>query len=201
MCCARVWVGVVVVLACAVSQPAEATPIAVGLISFDTFIPGPGGTDAFFVSNLTGDPSAGGSALPPDFPVVTFLTFDSPLISWSGPTGSPFDFGGVGLGPGSHDPDPQIQFPDTTQLFSATFTAMLRPPSFQLADGRWFTTVSPAVTATLTDPSGALVPGDFVLLSVDAHEVINSAVPEPASLALLACGLTAYGLRRRRKSP
>ena len=57
------------------SRPVSAVPISVGVISFDTFIAGPGGSNAFFIANLTGDPALGGLALPPDFPVASFLSY------------------------------------------------------------------------------------------------------------------------------
>jgi hypothetical protein len=97
--------------------PARATAmsIPVGVVVFDTFIPGPDGTNAFFISNLTG-----GFALPPDFSVASPLVFDSPLLEWIGPAGSPFDFGNVGIGPGNHDPELPIQFPDTDAFVSAS---------------------------------------------------------------------------------
>jgi PEP-CTERM motif len=182
-----------------VSRTASATPISVGVVAFDTFIAGPGGTNAFFVSNLTGDPLAGGFALPPDFPVATSLVFDSPLLEWVGPTGSPFNFGHVGIGPGSHDPDSQIQFPDTAAFVSARFTAVLSQVLFRLTDGRLFAASSPTIQAILIDPAGALVPGDLALLTVDAREVTGppDAVPEPASLTLVATALA--GLWRVRR--
>jgi hypothetical protein len=86
------------VLVLGVPGTAAATPISVGVVALDTFVVGPGGTNAFFVSNLTGDPSAGGFAQPPAFPVATSLVFESPLLQWFGPAGSPFDFGHVGIG-------------------------------------------------------------------------------------------------------
>jgi PEP-CTERM motif len=192
-----------IVVALIVSAPriASATSIAVGVVSFDTFVAGPDGTNAFFVSNLTGDPGAGGFALPPDFPIAALLVFDSPLLQFSGPAGSPFDFGGVGLAPGGHDPDPQIQFSDAVSLLSARFTATLSQPIFQLTDGRFFAAASTTIDALVVNPGGALAPGDYVVLAIDADEVSPTAVPEPASLALAVTGLAGiWRARRRRRS-
>jgi hypothetical protein len=189
-------------LVCAVAFPpsASADMISLGLVSFDTFIPGPGGTTAFSILNLTGDPAIGGFALPPDFPVVTPLTFDAPLLTWTGASGGSFDFGSVGIAPGSLDPAPQIQFPDTTPFLSATFTATLSTGLFELADGRFFQALSPAITASLLNlDAGVLMPGDFAVLSVDATEVPSATpVPEPASVTLVATGLAVCGFLRRR---
>jgi hypothetical protein len=173
---------------------ATATTLAIGVVTYDTFIPGPGGTNAFFVSNLTG-----GFALPPDFPVATELVLQSPLMQWSGVAGSPFDFGGVGIGAGSHDPDLQLQFPDTDLFASAKFTATIDHSTFQLADGRFFAAVSTTVEAVLIDPTGLLAPGDFAVLTVDANEIRPQAVPEPGTLTLVVTALAAFGARARRE--
>jgi hypothetical protein len=104
----------------------------------------------------------------------------------------------VGIGPGNLDPSFQIQFPTIAQILSATFTATLSADLFQLTDGRSFQAGSTTLSATLTDPTaGRLLPGDFAVLTVEANEV--SPVPEPASVVLLASGLAACAMRRRRK--
>jgi hypothetical protein len=54
------------IVACA--TPASAVPV--GVLSFDTLIPGPDGVNSFNIANLTE-----AFSLPPDFPVVDSLTF------------------------------------------------------------------------------------------------------------------------------
>lgn len=175
---------------------ASAMSIPVGIVAFDTFIPGPDGTNAFFISNLTGM-----FALDPDFPVASPLVFNSPLLEWTGPAGSPFDFGNVGIGPGPHDPDFEIQFPDTAALMSARFTAVLNQAVFALTDGRLFQAISINIEANLFNPAGALVPGDLAILSVEANEITAPVgVPEPSSLMLLGTALAgSYRVWRKTK--
>jgi hypothetical protein len=169
----------------------EAIPIPIGVVAFDTFISGPGGTSAFFVSNLTGDPALGGNALPPDFPVLTSLTFDEANLAWQGPPGSPYQFGSIT--PGNVDPSPALQFPASSVFTSATFSAVLSSSMFRLADGRMFLAPSANVFAILAGSSSGLLPGDFAVLSVEADEV---SVPEPPTMLLLAFVLAGWAVRR-----
>lgn len=193
-------VALLFTLALAMPGAVTAATIPVGIVVFDTFVAGPDGTNAFFISNFTGDPGSGGFALPPDFPVVTSLVFDSPMLEWNGPAGSPFDFAHVGIGPGSHDPEPSIQFPDTEQFVSARFTAFLNQNVFQLEDGRLFLASSTAIDATISNPAGTLSLLDFALLTVEADEITEpppNAIPEPATLTLVATALAGIWRTRR----
>jgi hypothetical protein len=88
--------------------------ISVGLISYDVLIPANGntpGVNVFNISNLTGDPSVGGFALPPDFPVLDSLTFLSLTLATGGPP-QVIQLGN--LGPGPLSPTDLVQLPDTS---------------------------------------------------------------------------------------
>src|SRR5204863_8566545 len=74
------------VLAVQLVQPAVtwADTINVGFISFDGFIPGVAsapGVNEFSINNFTGDASLGGFELPPDFPVLVFVTFKNAALT------------------------------------------------------------------------------------------------------------------------
>src|ERR1700738_3975513 len=98
----------------ALTAVASAAPISLGVVSFDVLIPGgPGapGVNAFTVSNLTGDPSASGFALPPDFPAITPLTLRGASLMLNGASG--FQTISLGdLGPGQFSPL-SLHFADT----------------------------------------------------------------------------------------
>ena len=159
--------------------------VNIGLITFDVLVPagvGPG-VNVFNISNLTGDPSVGGFALPPDFPVLTNLIFLGGTLTLTG-SGAPLVIPLGDLAPGPIPDTSSIQFPDTTSFTSAAFAATLSQISFGLADGRTFTAGSPNIIATILPSSGpSLVPGsDFVVVTV-------SDAPEPCSVALLGMAL------------
>jgi hypothetical protein len=64
-----------ILLSCA--PPARSCAIDIGFVSFDVLIPPAGddpGVNIFDTYNFTGDPNLSGFALPPDFPVLTFVT-------------------------------------------------------------------------------------------------------------------------------
>jgi hypothetical protein len=156
----------------------QADMVPVGFISFDVLTSGTSnstGVDAFDIFNFTGDPNSGGFALPPDFPVVTPLTF---TVSSLMLTGMPM----ISLGdiaPGQLSPPPDLQFPDGTSFSSAIFSATLNETNLTLSDGSTFT-ASPDLQAVILPSSGnSLVAGtDFAVIS--ATSVVTTATPEPA---------------------
>jgi hypothetical protein len=172
--------------------------INLGLISFDVLIPGSpnGGVNVFNISNFTGDPGSGGFALPPDFPVYTFLTFiNGSLTLPGGPPVIPLG----DIGPGSLIPPPNLQFPDTTSFSSAVFTATLGQLNLLLSDGSTFISVSSTFQVTLLPSSGpTLAAGtDFAVISVTGQ--ISSPIPEPSTFlvgGVLAVLILRYRNRR-----
>ena len=81
---------------------------------------------SFNISNFTGDPLLAGFALPPDFPVLDFLTFsNSSLTLNSGGVSTVISLGDIG--PGALSPTDPVQFPDTASFSSVVFTANLKP--------------------------------------------------------------------------
>ncbi len=163
----------------------------IGVISFDVLIsgtPGAPGVNAFDISDLTGDPGAGGFALPPDFPVFTSLTFTLTGLALVGSGGTQ----NISLGsivPGTLSPPPSLQFPDTTTFSSSTLVFTLSQTNLALSGGGTFAAASSQVTALLLPSSGnSLVAGtDFALITVSTV----SPVPEPGSFTFVFAGLAA----------
>jgi hypothetical protein len=182
----------VALVACA-SVPAQADPIAIGLLSFDNILAptttGPG-VNAFDLSNLTGpyglfDLSASDS--------LTFLNAVLTLNPGGGAASTTMDLGDVLPGPlTDSNGNPLVTFPTDDSFVSATFTADLTPDlaplSFHLSDGSIFDAASPiSVSLTLSQGESDLMPGDFAVIYADPAPV--TPVPEPASGTLLATGM------------
>ncbi|MDX2149376.1 MAG: PEP-CTERM sorting domain-containing protein [Bryobacteraceae bacterium] len=167
-----------------------AATINIGLITFDPFLPGPDGTNIVNITNFTAD-----FALPPDFPVLTPLTFLSGTLTLS--NGEPLVIPLGDLAPGPLTLPGSLEFPDTATFSSALFTATLSQTSFLLSDGTTFQADSPAIVATLVPSEGpTLTPGiDFAVLSVTGE--VSTVIPEPASLLLLGTALATLAAARR----
>ena len=176
-------------------QLLSADIINLGFISYDQLVPpgtGPG-VNAFDISNFTGDPLGGGFALPPDFPVYTFLTFTNASLTLN--DGSPMMIDLGAIAPGPLTPPAELQFPDTTSFSSAVFSATLSQTSLLLSDGTTFITDSPTITATILPASGpSLSPGDFAVISTTGSV---STVPEPSSFALIGTAVLCLFVRAK----
>jgi hypothetical protein len=161
--------------------------INLGVVSFDVFIPGDidaPGINVFDISNFTGDPNLNGFALPPDFPVLDFLTFQGASLTLTS-NGTPTMISLGDIGPGFLSPTDPVQFPDTTEFESAEFDATLLSPSFTLSDGTTFTVDSTNVDTLLMPSAGnSLTAGiDFAVIEVSG--TVASTAPEPGGASLI----------------
>ena len=190
-------IGIIVV---ATQISAIAATVSSGFLAFDTLIPGvPGspGINVFTINNLTGDPGAGGFALPPDFPVVTSVTFKNARLAVVSSSGTE----NIVLGDlmtGLHGPT-ALQFSGAQQFSQATFTAEIDPLTWDLSGGGTFAPISNAIVATLRPSSGGFLTAgtDFVVFN---HSDV-SAIPEPATFGLPLLALSAGWLLKRRLPP
>jgi len=178
--------------------------VSLGYLSFDQLILGSDGnpgTNGFTVGNLTGDPNNGGNDLPPTWPVLTTVTFQSAqldlvLADCTQNCDQTYDLGDIAP---QFFQSPDTQFPDTMEFASATFSATLDQTVFDLdpsVGGGTFTAATNQVSALLVPSSGdTLMAGtDSVLISVSDQALTST--PEP-STAWLLMGLfpVLYALR------
>ena len=164
------------------------TVINLGILSFDILIPPAGGSpgvNVFDIFNFTGDPSLSGYALPPDFPVLTFVTLQNVSILFNS-TGSPVTL--PDIAPGQLDSASAPQFSGDVLFTSALFTATLSDTTFQLDGGGTFI-ADPTITATLLPSSGPDLIAGTDLVVLQATEAPSSGVPEPSSGSLIALSI------------
>lgn len=181
----------IVVTVGVLAWPAFARAEAIGIFSFDSLIPGPGGVNAFTVINLTD-----GNQLPPDFQVSTALTFLGVQLTATVDGGGAMTHDLGDVHPGVSD----LQVPDSDVFASATLTFSLSSLQFLLGDGSTFQASSQLVSATILPGIGtALSPGDFIVLDVDGTRV-DGIVPEPSTLVLFGTGILALSRARARRN-
>ena len=176
--------------------PGQASPIPIGVLSFDVFAPpanGSPGVTAFNISDF-----AGTFDLPPDFPASTALTLQNATLT-ANQSGGPslvVPLGNIGPGPlldPGGNPLPALQFPDTINFTSAFFTATLSPTTFMLSSGNAFV-AGPAISVVLSPTSGS-----FLMAGVDNALIMAqpaSPVSEPRTVILIGTGLLAGALLR-----
>jgi hypothetical protein len=181
-----------------VSSPSLAAPI--GFIAFDGGQGPTGDQFAFSVTNLSG-----GFALFPEFQILDPISFTdwSVLLDDGTTLVDSTTLGSIGPGAfldGLGQPFSSFLFPSSAAFASLTFTALLSATTFQAMDDLGVITTyvvnSATITATLLPVvGGILAGGELAPLDVDVK-----AVPEPATLALVAIGagfILWRGWRRR----
>lgn len=180
----------------------KAEEVALGYLSFDQLIlgsPGSPGTNGFTIGNLTGDPTMGGNDLPPTWPVLTTVTFQSSsldlvLADCTENCDQTFNLGDIAP---QFFQSSDLQFPDTAAFSSAAFSATLDAIDFDLDGGGTFTAATDQISALLLPSSGdSLIAGtDSVLISVS--DEASAPAPEPSTFFLLA-PLLPFLYRKRR---
>jgi len=176
-----------ILLAC--STVALGGVVNLGILNFDELIPGDGdnpGVNVFSITNLTGDPLLSGFALPPDFPVFTFVDFLNSILTLDDGGSLPVVDLGI-ISPGPFAPPGSLLFPDTVAFTSGIFSATLSQTSLLLADGTTFIAGSSTVVVTIVPSGGSLVPGDFAIISVTGE-----LAPEPRTIVLVLGALGAF---------
>lgn len=180
---------------------ARADVVHLGVISFNTFIiedstDGIPGVNAFNISNYTG-----GSSLPPDFPVIEALVFQSPDLKLNPPGTNPVP-SLPDIGPGTLEDvfgNPVVQEPSTDSFNSAEFTATLNTTVFKLNDGNIFTADSASIDVQLVPSVGPNLTADTDSAVISVSGTISAAVvPEPASWSLLLVILAALAIMFRK---
>ena len=184
----------------ALTIPALADHVNLGLLSYDVLIAagtGPG-VNVFNIVNFTGDPGSAGFALPPDFPIFTFLTLKDTSLSLV-VDGTPQVIVLGDITPGAFPALGALQFPDTALITSAILTATLSSTSLVLADSSVFLADGSVSLNLLPSIGPALVAGtDLGIITADSP---SSATPEPGGLVVVAglLGMLAAQFARAKK--
>ena len=188
---------------CLFSATVRADIVDLGMLSYNTFIPagnGSPGVDAFNLVNFTG-----AFSLPPDFPVVDDVTFQSAVLTLtlSDLSQEVFDLGDIG--PGflvDNSGNPIVQVPGDQVFTSAELTATLSPLTFGLSDGTSFTADSAVLDILLLPSSGSSLAVDVDQITIGVSGTVHTTVPEPMSrdLVLLVLPGVLWSLRRKRVS-
>ncbi len=187
-----IFVAVAVLLLFA-GSPAKADSISVGAFAFDNIF---SGVNSFDVYNLTGDPSLGGYAEPPGFPVYTFLSFDDVTLTLDNADGSTTTESLGEIDPGF--PALGTYLVDGSNSYTgATLTGDFSATALTLDDG---TTVNidGSFSSTITPSSGSTLQAgvDFAVINANTEVLPLS---EPPSLLLVGIGfLVIAGILRKR---
>lgn len=173
---------------------AKADTMSLGIISYDSIIAGV--SDQFTISNLTGT-----SDLPPDFPIITNVTFLSAELQLFGPSATAPPIGLGVINPGFAAAATGL-FADSSQFTSAVFTATLSVTGLSI-DGGGSETVDSSISAVLMPSSGPYLQAGIDTAVIEAAPM--AAVPDPSSVVLFMTAIVFsalfYSGARRRVCP
>ena len=186
--------------ACLFPAIAKSETINIGVLSFDTFIPGSldsPGVNAFDISNFTG-----AFGFPPDFPVIDDLTFQGGVLTLF-PDSQPAQIIPLpDIGPGfllDLGGNPFVQVSDSLAFTSAHFTATVVPGAFTLSDGRLFSVNSSTIDVLLLPSIGNYLTSGADQALITVSGAAGTSVPEPSGWSMLAVGLVYFARNLRKK--
>jgi len=179
---------------------AKSETINIGVLSFDTFIPGSidsPGANALNISNFTGS-----FAFPSDFPVIDDLTFQGAVLTLFPDSQAKQVLSLPDIGPGfllDSSGNPFVPVSDSLAFTSAHFTATVSPGTFTLSDGRLFSVNSSTIDVLLLPSKGSDLTRDVDQALITVSGAAVSSVPEPSSWSMLAIGVVYFACNLRKK--
>jgi hypothetical protein len=179
-----------------IAESVRADEIPIGYIAYSSFQFDANGnliTTTLSVNNFTGDPTLGGFALPPDFPVVTFLNIDDATLTLEGPSApsSPISLGTLAPGPlldPLGDPLTSLTFAAGSTFTSALLEGTLSTTTVTLADGT-VVNLSPTISTVLLPSLGGSLTPDLDVALIEANTAPVVPTPEPPAIYLMALGM------------
>jgi hypothetical protein len=184
-----VQIALLAVLMVVAAATAWADDVVVGQLSFDTL--NLGATDAFTVTNYTGDDNLG------FFPVVDNVNFEGITVTYTDSTTSTTTSAGLpDLSPDQISNQLAVTASDTYS--QAVFSATLSQTIFTLSDTTMFQADSSTVTFTLlpSTPPSLQADVDLGLITVSGSIITSTAPEPPVSLLLLGGMLCLFGVKR-----
>ena len=181
----------------AAAAPARADTIAVGAVWFQTDYLGT--YDFIEILNLSGDPSDGGYAEPPAYPVYTPLSFENATITYVTEDGTENTVLLGTISPGAWIPD-DLYFDPSVEFASIAFSAAIYPATF-LVGSQPYQATDITASSLLQNGDGSPLLPFLAYADIDVQADPTGSIPEPRSALLAASALLAgLGARRRKRS-